>query len=107
MKGARGGSVGRLMEHCQADGAPAWLMHVRPPWPHRSEVELAAIAHELDAAERELMASAGVDSAEFAAYVAEGSGNVAEHGMFSIQVGQLVRCMYVHTSSKCALGLAV
>ncbi len=50
-----------------------------------SEVELAAIAHELDAAERELMASAGVDSAEFAAYVAEGSGNVAEHGMFSIQ----------------------
>lgn len=53
----------------------------------RSEVELAAIAHELDAAERELMASAGVDSAEFAAYVAEGSGNVAEHGMFSIQVG--------------------
>lgn len=95
------------MERYQADDASAWLMRVRPPWSHRSEVELAAIAHELDAAERELMASAGVDSAEFAAYVAEGSGNVAEHGMFSIQVGRLVGCRYVHTSSKCALGLAM
>ena len=38
-----------------------------PPSPFRSEVELAQIAHELDAAEHELMASAGVDSAEYAA----------------------------------------
>ncbi|EFN59080.1 hypothetical protein CHLNCDRAFT_13270, partial [Chlorella variabilis] len=51
-----------------------------------SEVEMAAIAQELDAAEHALMASAGVDNPDYLRYVAEGSGNVAESGMFSIQV---------------------
>ena len=43
-------------------------------------------AHELDAAERVLMAEGGVNSADFLTYAAEESGNVAASGMFSIQV---------------------
>ena len=56
--------------------------------PHFSEIELAQIAAELDAAERELMAGtpAGLYSADFLQYMAEGSGNVNDDGMFSIQV---------------------
>ncbi|KAL4859518.1 putative ataxin-3 [Chlorella vulgaris] len=54
--------------------------------PHFSEVDMAQIAHELDAAENALMASGGMDNPEYLQYVAEGSSNVAENGMFSIQV---------------------
>jgi hypothetical protein len=44
------------------------------------------IAQSLDALERQLMAESGAEGADFLNYMAEESGNVAESGMFSIQV---------------------
>lgn len=45
------------------------------------------IAHELDALEHTFMQEGGVESADYLRFVAEGSSNVANDGMFSIQVG--------------------
>lgn len=53
--------------------------------PCLSEWDLARAAHALDDAERALMASAGVETSDFVRFAAEGSGNVARDGMFSIQ----------------------
>ncbi|EGG21092.1 hypothetical protein DFA_00967 [Cavenderia fasciculata] len=49
-------------------------------------VELANLAHQLDEEERDVMMQAGVDSAEFIKFAAEGSSNVADDGFYSIQV---------------------
>jgi Ataxin-3 len=54
--------------------------------PYMTEWDLAKIAQELDALERNLMASQGVDTQDFIKFAAEESGNVARDGMFSIQV---------------------
>jgi len=51
-----------------------------------NEVDLAQIAHELDAMERAFMAEGGMTSDEYLRFTAEESGNVAADGMFSIQV---------------------
>ena len=45
------------------------------------------IAADLDASEHALLAENGPDSEEMLRYLAEGSGNVADNGMFSVQVG--------------------
>jgi hypothetical protein len=55
--------------------------------PFISEWDLAKIAQDLDALERQLMASQGMDTEAFRRFAAEESGNVAGNGMFSIQVG--------------------
>ena len=44
------------------------------------------IAQELDQMERAFMTEGGVDSADFLKFMGEDSGNVAESGLFSIQV---------------------
>lgn len=44
------------------------------------------IAAQLDASEQALWAENGLDSEEYLRYVAEGSSNVADNGMFSVQV---------------------
>eukprot|EP00899_Mesostigma_viride_P009675 jgi/Mesvir1/18709/Mv12421-RA.1 len=54
--------------------------------PYFSEVELATVAQELDMREKEMMAEAGVDSAEFLKFMTEASNNVDADGNFSIQV---------------------
>mmetsp|Transcript_33766 Transcript_33766/g.63599 ORF Transcript_33766/g.63599 Transcript_33766/m.63599 type:complete len:428 (+) Transcript_33766:120-1403(+) len=54
--------------------------------PFFTEFDLATIAADLDAQERNLMSEGGLDSADFLRYVAEDSGNVAADGNFSIQV---------------------
>ena len=51
-----------------------------------TESELAEIAHELDMRERELMFSAGTETAEAIAFAAEESGNVDDSGNFSVEV---------------------
>ena len=54
--------------------------------PYFSAHDLGTIAQEFDEKERQLMASAGVESADFLRYMAEDSGNAAANGNFSIQV---------------------
>ncbi|KAK3272673.1 hypothetical protein CYMTET_19044 [Cymbomonas tetramitiformis] len=54
--------------------------------PFFSEVDLASIAQDLDARERQLMMESGKESADFLKFLAEDSGNVAADGNFSIQV---------------------
>jgi Ataxin-3 len=54
--------------------------------PFIDEFQCAEIAQQLDAQERALMAEAGMESAEFLKFVAEGSANVDNSGMFSVQV---------------------
>jgi ataxin-3 len=54
--------------------------------PYIDEIQCAEIAQQLDAEEHALMAEAGMDSAEFLKFVAEGSSNVDNSGMFSVQV---------------------
>lgn len=54
--------------------------------PYFTELDLAEIAHQLDALERQVMEESGVDSVDYLKYMAEDSGNVAADGMFSIQV---------------------
>ncbi|EFA77822.1 predicted protein [Heterostelium album PN500] len=49
-------------------------------------VDLANVAHELDEKERDVMLQAGVDSSDFIKFAAEGSGNVADDGFYSVQV---------------------
>ena len=44
------------------------------------------IASELDALERSFMAEGGLEASDYLNFVAEASGNVANDGMFSIQV---------------------
>ena len=51
-----------------------------------SPADLADIAAELDALERQMMLEAGVDTPEAIAFLAEESGNVDNSGNFSIQV---------------------
>lgn len=51
-----------------------------------SEIDLATIARQLDAKERQLMAEAGTDTNDFLKYMAEDSGNVADDGNYSVQV---------------------
>ena len=51
-----------------------------------SEWCLAKIAHEFDALEASLKGQQGVNTPEYLKFAAEGSGNVARDGMFSIQV---------------------
>lgn len=51
-----------------------------------TEVELAQIAHELDALEKQFMLESGVDSESYRQFLAEESGNVSQEGNFSIQV---------------------
>lgn len=43
-----------------------------------TEWDLGEIAQQLDRLERDLMAAAGTESADFAKFMAEGSGNVSE-----------------------------
>ena len=43
------------------------------------------IAADLDASEQALLSEGGVDSEDYLRYIAEGSGNVADDGMFSVQ----------------------
>lgn len=54
--------------------------------PYFSEVELANFAQELDSLERQLLAEAGLDSVDFLQHVGGVSANVADDGMFSVQV---------------------
>jgi Ataxin-3 len=56
-----------------------------------TEWDLARAAHQLDKLEHELMASQGVETSDFVKFAAEGSGNVARDGMFSIQVRFMLR----------------
>eukprot|EP00798_Chlamydomonas_sp_ICE-L_P009176 gene9176-16309_t len=51
-----------------------------------TEFDLAQVAQDLDALERQLMMDGGVSSEDYKKYDAEGSGNVGNDGMFSIQV---------------------
>ena len=51
-----------------------------------SEWDLAKIAHEFDALEANLMGQQGMNTPDYIKFAAEGSGNVARDGMFSIQV---------------------
>ena len=53
--------------------------------PSSSPLGWPKIAQELDAMERSFMQEGGMTSEEFLKFVAEGSGNVANDGMFSIQ----------------------
>lgn len=50
--------------------------------------DLAEIARTLDENEHTLMQESGLDSSDFLKFVAEGSGNVADTGFFSVQVGK-------------------
>lgn len=54
--------------------------------PYFSAGDLSDVAADLDKAERELMLSAGMDTAEAQRFLAEDSGNVDDAGNFSIQV---------------------
>ncbi|KAK9838940.1 hypothetical protein WJX74_006331 [Apatococcus lobatus] len=54
--------------------------------PYFSEIDLAQIAQELDAAEQSFMMEGGTEAEDYLKYIAEGSGNVAADGMFSSQV---------------------
>ena len=51
-----------------------------------TEFDLAEIAHELDARERDLMLAEGLDTADAVRFIAEDSGNVDESGNFSFSV---------------------
>lgn len=59
--------------------------------PHFTEAELSAIGLELDQKERQLMAEGGTSSADYQAFLAEGSGNVAADGYFNVSV--LIECL--------------
>jgi Ataxin-3 len=54
--------------------------------PYFSEWDLAAVGQSLDDRERKLMAEQGTNTADYARFAAESSGNVAMDGNFSIQV---------------------
>ena len=54
--------------------------------PFFDEVQLATLAQGLDMREREVMAEAGMETADYLKFVAEDSSNVANDGNFSIQV---------------------
>ncbi|KAK9789207.1 hypothetical protein WJX73_000078 [Symbiochloris irregularis] len=54
--------------------------------PYFSEIDLAQIAAELDALERSVMAEGGLEASDYLNFMAMESGNVANDGMFSIQV---------------------
>ena len=54
---------------------------------------LLQIAAQLDASEQELWAENGLDSEEYLRYIAEGSSNVADNGMFSVQARTLCRAL--------------
>ena len=43
------------------------------------------IAADLDAREQALLSEGGIDSEDYLRYIAEGSSNVADDGMFSVQ----------------------
>ena len=51
-----------------------------------SEWDLAEIAHQLDALEKQFMAEGGMHTDDFRKFMAEESGNVSGDGMFSSQV---------------------
>jgi len=51
-----------------------------------TEFDLAAIAHQLDEHERQIMMEEGTETPEFLKYMAEESGNVADSGNYSFQV---------------------
>ena len=95
---------------CKAQHSPSWIwrrsaaqrmagMHGRvvppspsPPSPSypspkiHFSISSTQIAQELDAMEQSFMQEGGVNSEDFLKFAAEGSGNVANDGMFSIQV---------------------
>ena len=54
--------------------------------PYFTEFDLAEIAQELDARERELMLAEGADTADAIRFLAEDSINVDEAGNFSVTV---------------------
>jgi len=54
--------------------------------PYIDEFQCAEIAQQLDAEESALYAESGMESADYLKFVAEGSANVDNSGMFSIQV---------------------
>lgn len=58
--------------------------------PYFDDFDLAEIAHQLDARERELMLSEGTDTADAIRFVAEDSGNVDASGNFSITVSFVI-----------------
>lgn len=63
--------------------------------PYINEWDLASIAHEFDEMEAQLMGQQGLDTPEYLKFAAEGSGNVARDGMFSIQVrDQVSDCIH-------------
>ncbi|GAM19694.1 hypothetical protein SAMD00019534_028690 [Acytostelium subglobosum LB1] len=49
-------------------------------------VDLANVAHQLDQEEMDVMSQAGMDTSDFIKFAAEGSGNVADDGFYSVQV---------------------
>jgi ataxin-3 len=89
-------------EASQSEAAPEYLLYHEPQsaalcgvhalntllqGPYIDEFQCAEIAQQLDTAERDLMAEAGMDGADFIKFVAdESSGNVDMSGMFSVQV---------------------
>lgn len=53
------------------------------------------IAADLDASEQALLSEGGIDSEDYLRYIAEGSGNVADDGMFSVQVSSAPFCDFL------------
>eukprot|EP00249_Psilotum_nudum_P010364 c22494_g1_i3 orf=235-648(+) len=54
--------------------------------PFFSELDLAAMAADLDSAERQMMMESGINTVDYWRFMVEGSSNVAPDGNFSIQV---------------------
>ena len=52
--------------------------------PYFTAFDLADVAHELDAKERDLMLASGMDTEEAIKFLAEDSGNVDGSGNFSV-----------------------
>ena len=61
---------------------------------------LLQIAQELDALEHQFMAEGGMEGSDYLRFVAEDSGNVANDGMFSIQVGTFLPALLNAASLK-------
>lgn len=78
-------------ENAAAENAWQQLMAMQAPRSALTYFRLtvracAQIAAELDALERSVMAEGGLDASDYLKFMAMESGNVANDGMFSIQV---------------------
>ncbi len=58
------------------------------------------IAAQLDATEQALWAENGLDTEEYLRYIAEGSSNVADNGMFSVQARTKAIRPWLHMSTR-------